>query len=133
MHSWLEVDDSGHEFLVRTGTGIVTAVVPLGDASASLVRVEIQCDAPPGGARAIKYSVHPLIATGDPLLPAALRALDVTSVVDWTVEWHRHDWIPGDLPIAALNLTTDARARLAGLDPVALPDRVTVAWRDERT
>jgi hypothetical protein len=133
MHSWLEVDDEGREFLVRRGTGIVTAVLPLGRASVSLVRVEIQCDAPVGSPRAVKYSVHPLLVAADPLLAVAIRALDTTSVVDWTVEWHRHDWIPGDLPVSSLNLTTDARARLAGLDPVALPDRLTVTRRVERS
>jgi alkanesulfonate monooxygenase SsuD/methylene tetrahydromethanopterin reductase-like flavin-dependent oxidoreductase (luciferase family) len=132
MHSWLEVDDAGRQVLARRGTGIVTAIVPLGDAStaATLVRVEIQCDAPVGSPRAIKYSVHPLLASDDDLLAVAHRALDSASVVEWTVEWHRHDWIPSDLPVSSLNLTSDARARLAGLEPVEVPDSILTGSRD---
>ena len=32
-------------------------------------------------------------------------------------QWHRHDWIPADLPISSLNLATDATCVLAGLAP----------------
>ena len=42
----------------------------------------------------------------------------------WTVQWHRHDWIPGDLPIGSLNLATDARSILSGLDRVVVPEPV---------
>jgi hypothetical protein len=50
--------------------------------------------------------------------------------VEWTVQWHRHDWVPDDLPIASLNLATDARAALAGLEPVAVPEPLDLAVPD---
>lgn len=144
MQAWLDTDDSGRQFLVRTGTGVVTAIVPVGtdgpDADHALYRVEIYCDAPHGRPGAIRYSAHPLVSSADPLLAVARRALDDVWAVEWTVQWHRHDWIPADLPITSLNLATDTRAALAGLDRVAvpepadleIPDYLPVGWSDER-
>ena len=144
MQAWLEVDDHGRQFLVRTGTGVVTAVAPVGiagpDDSHSLYRVEIYCDAPHGRPGAIRYSTHPIVSSSAPLLESARAALDDVLAVVWTVQWHRHDWIPDNLPIASLNLATDARAVLTSLDAVALPDSVEaqipdylpVGWTDER-
>jgi hypothetical protein len=126
MQAWLETDDRGRQFLVRTGTGVVTAVVPLDEADSSgehsLYRVEIYCDAPHGRPGAIRYSAHPLVASGDPLLEVARRALEDVWAVEWTVQWHRHDWIPADLPIASLDLGTDATASLNALERVVLPE-----------
>jgi RecA-family ATPase len=126
MQGWLQVDERGRQYLVRTGTGVVTAVVPLDEPDASgahaVYRVEIYCDAPHGRPGAIRYSARPLVSSDDPLLEAARRALDEVWAVEWTVEWHRHDWIPDDLPIASLDLSTDATSRLAALDPVLLPE-----------
>lgn len=126
MQAWLETDDRGRQFLVRTGTGVVTAIVPLDAADSSgehsLYRVEIYCDAPHGRPGAIRYSAHPLVASGDPLLEVARRALEDVWAVEWTVQWHRHDWIPADLPIASLDLGTDATASLNALERVVLPE-----------
>ena len=143
MQTWVEVDDCGRQYLVRTGTGVVTAVAPVGivspDDQHTLYRVEIYCDAPHGRPGAIRYSAHPLVQAGDPLHRVALDALQEVWPVMWTVQWHRHDWIPDDVPIAALNLTTDSRSLLAGLDRVVLPetvdygvpDFVPITWQAE--
>jgi hypothetical protein len=142
MQTWIEVDERGQQYLVRTGTGVVTAVVPEGivgpDDGHTLYRVEIYCDAPHGRPGAIRYSAHPLVRAGDPLHQRSLEALNQVWAVMWTVQWHRHDWIPGDVLIGALNLTTDARSLLVGLDQVTLPetvdygipDFVPANWRD---
>jgi hypothetical protein len=126
MQAWLETDEAGQQVLVRTGTGVVTAIVPVGmpgpDDAHALYRVEIYCDAPHGRPGAIRYSAHPLVASGDPLLMVARRALDEVLAVEWTVAWRRHDWVPGDLPIASLNLATDAVAGLTALEPVVVPE-----------
>ena len=143
MQSWVETDGPGRQYLIRTGTGVVTAVVPVAgdpDRPASFSRVEIYCDAPHGRPGAIKYSAHPLVEIGSPLHRVALEAFDQVWPVVWTVQWHRHDWIPGDLPITSLNLGADARSVLAALDRVVvpepveaeLPDFVTVQWREPR-
>jgi hypothetical protein len=145
MQAWLDSDEQGRQFLVRTGTGVVSAVVPVGiaepDESHALYRVEIYCDAPHGRPGAIRYSTHPVVSSEDPLFALARRALDEVWAVGWTVQWHRHDWVPADLPISSLNLATDARATLAGLDRVSLPEPVDMdidvpaflpaGWMDE--
>ncbi len=144
MQTWVESDDRGRQYLVRTGTGVVTAIAPVGMIDADDVhtffRVEIYCDAPHGRPGAIRYSVHPTVASGDPLLRVAEESLEQVWPIQWTVQWHRHDWVPGDLPIASLNLVTDTRSLLAGLDRVLLPeplevevpDFAPVHWRDRR-
>jgi hypothetical protein len=142
MQTWMESDGQGRQFLVRTGTGVVTAVVPVGAEEGSdhaFCRVEIYCDAPHGRPGAIRYSAHSLVESGHRLHRAALEALEQVWPVEWTIQWHRHDWVPGDLPIASLNLATDARAVLTSLDPVllpepvdAIPDFVPLHWQDDR-
>jgi hypothetical protein len=141
MHGWLEVDDRGRQLLVRTGTGVVTAVSPIGIPDAhedhSTCVVEIYCDAPHGRPGSIRYSIHALVPTGHPLYREALEVLEQVWPVAWTVRWLRHEWIPDDLPIASLDLATDARAILCGLERVLLPeplasdvpDFVPVHWR----
>jgi hypothetical protein len=142
MQTWVDVDIRGRQFLVRTGTGVVTAVVPVGivgpDEDRTSYRVEIYCDAPHGRPGAIRYSVHPIVASVSELHREAADALEQVWPIVWTVEWHRHDWIPDDLPIGALNLVTDARSILTSLDRVALPEPVfedlpefaDLSWRD---
>jgi hypothetical protein len=144
MQTWVEADERGRQYLVRTGTGVVTAVAPVGmvdaDDAHTLYRVEIYCDAPHGRPGAIRYSAHPLVAADNPLYRESLRALDQVWAVMWTVQWHRHDWIPDDVPIGALNLATDSRSLLVGLDRVTVPesveygvpDFVPVHWREAK-
>lgn len=128
MRAWVEGDDRGREYLVRTGTGVVTAVVPVGlvgtDDRHTFYRVEIHCDAPLGRPGAIRFSSHPLVLAEDALFSTAVDSLREAWSIAWTVEWHRHDWIPGDLPIGSLNLVTDARCGLVALDRVAAPEAV---------
>lgn len=143
MQTWVEVDDRGRQYLVRTGTGVVTAVTPVGilgpDDEQTLYRVEIYCDAPHGRPGAIRYSTRPLVPARDVIYRVALEAFDQVWPVMWTVQWHRHDWIPDDLPIGALNLLTDARSLLVGLHQVLLPEPVDfdvpefipASWRDQ--
>jgi hypothetical protein len=141
MQTWVGEDERGAQYLVRTGTGVVTAVLPVGivdpDGGNTIYRIEIYCDAPHGRPGSIRYSAHPLVPADDPLYKRALEALDQVWAVMWTVEWHRHDWIPSDVPVAALNLTTDARSLLVGLEHVTVPetmdygvpDFVPAVWR----
>lgn len=133
MQSWVETDDRGRQFLVRSGTGVVTAVVPLGfdpEAGSTFFRVEIYCDAPHGRPGAIRYSAHPVVESGHPLHRAAVEALDEVWPVAWTVAWHRHDWIPAELPIGSLNLSSDARSVLVVLDRVVVPEPVDAGLPD---
>lgn len=128
MQAWLQIDDRGREYLVRTGTGLVTALVPVGvvapDGRHAFWRVEIYCDAPPGRAAAVRFSTHPLVAAEGPLFEAAEAALREVWPVVWSAQWHRHEWIPAELPITALDLSNDARCLLVALDRVDLPEVV---------
>ena len=125
MQGWIESDAEGREVLVRAGTGVVTAVEPVGPAgpeSPMLYRVDIYCDAPHGRPGAIRYTVRPSVPSGHPLLETARAALDEVWAVSWTVQWHRHDWIPARLPIGALDLATDTMSVLVELEPVIVPE-----------
>lgn len=140
MKSWLEVDDLGREYLVRTGTGIVTAVSDLTRdphaESSDFLRVDISCDAPAGRPRAIRYSAHPRVVRNSVVAELARRAEEGQFSVDWTVEWHRLDHIPGNIPIMSLNLATDTHANLIVLErvlstddvQVEIPDFVPASW-----
>lgn len=126
MQGWIESDAAGREVLVRTGTGVVTAIVLLGvdgDGPAQY-RVEIYCDAPHGRPGAIRYSAHPTVPSGHPLLAVAQSALDEVWAVAWTIQWHRHEWVPDELPIMSLNLASDARNVLVELERVIVPEAV---------
>lgn len=117
MQRWIENTADRGEVLVRTGRGVVTAVVDLGDGEGpgAWLRIEIDCERPPDRPRAVRYRVHPRISQDDPLAERAWQALRQGVPVEWTVRWVRHDWIPAELPIASLDLATDAMAVLAGL------------------
>lgn len=134
MRAWIEHDEQGQEILLRTGRGVVTAVAPVGivaaDGQHTYYRVEVGVEAPSSGARAIRYSVHPIVAADDPMFGQAVLAWDTSAPITWTAAWRRHDWVPGDLPITALNLVTDARCLLAELSLV--PDTVEALVSEER-
>lgn len=114
MRAWIETDEAGTQFLVRQGTGSVTAVAELGAGSAVVV-VEIDVDVP-SAPRAIRYTIEVRVPDTHEALPDAREAERTGAPVAWTVEWHRHEGVPGELPITSLNLTTDALPRLAALE-----------------
>ena len=50
-------------------------------------------------------------------------------MVEWTVRWVRHDWVPDNLPITSLDLATDTVAALTGLVLQPRPqDAVDAEW-----
>lgn len=137
MQAWTTHDGDGHEILVRVGTGQVTAVVPVGEPHESVVvyRVEIAVTSAAGRSRAVRVSAHALVAADDPLALIALDAHDAGTPVRWEIDWHRHAWVPGHLPIGSLNLVSDARASLRALEPLAvdaesttMDSAVTQSW-----
>lgn len=132
MQGWIERSDTHGDVLVRRGRGLVTAVVDIAGPDGEpcpFVRVEIDCERPPGGPRAVRYRVHPLLPGDDPLAGQARRAQAEGIPVEWTVRWVRHDWIPIDLPVTSLDLMSDATAFLAGLQVGTLVDAaLDSAW-----
>jgi hypothetical protein len=132
MQSWIELDEDRGQVLVRQGVGTVTAVVNLSDSAdpaMGLVRVEMDCPPPPGRPRAIRFRVRPVAAADSPLAAAALQAVEAEAMVEWTVRWVRHDWVPTHLPITSLDLATDTVAALTGLVLQPRPqDAVDAEW-----
>lgn len=119
MKGWLSTDDQGRSILVRQGTGVVTAVAPVGvpgpDGQHALHRVEIEVTRPQGRPRAIRISTHGNLMTGDPLLAVAAQAEASGDEIAWQIAWHRLAWVPADIDITSLDLANDAQARLLSL------------------
>lgn len=107
MQGWVSLDADGREFLVRTGTGTVTAMVrtPLG------LHLEIDCTARAQRPRAIRYLVAGLWPPGGDADQAILDGAPCS----WTIEWHRRDDVPASVPVLSLDLHTDATARVTAL------------------
>lgn len=120
MQGWVVADLSGRSYLVRSGCGTVTAVVPVGlptiDGHHHEYRVELDVDPPDGTPRAIRVMTCAQVRFDDPLLPQARACAQAQAHVVWAIEWHRHDWVPGHVLITGLDLATQAWARLIALD-----------------
>lgn len=120
MQGWVVADLSGRSYLVRSGTGIVRAVVPVGLADVSgrhtFYRVEVDVDPPAGTPRSIRFTTRAQVRFDDPLLPQARAFAAAADPVIWAIEWHRHDWVPGHVLITGLDLATEAWATLVALD-----------------
>lgn len=141
METSIAYDAEGREVLVRGGTGVVTAVQAVGmaddDNRYPRYRVEIAIDPDPHQPRIMRFSAQPTVDADSPLYAMALQALRDKTPVSWQIEWRRHEWIPGDLPIGALNLVTDSRsvltemALIEPLEPVdadSIPDFIPATW-----
>lgn len=115
MRSWVDVDQAGRQFLVREGRGHVSAVAPVGD---DQFLVEILCELPPQWSASLRTTVQARIPSGDPAL-AEIRAAEATGeTVLWSMEWHRHEGIPAELPLEALDLRADTHSTLVAFAAV---------------
>lgn len=152
MRAWIDLDDQGREYLTRVGSGIVLAVTPVGDLGVVALghddiddaqqtpefhRVAILVDAITGGSPAVRFQATAVVPSDSELLTLAQRAMADEESYGWTIQWHRHDYVPGDLPIESLDLANDARGFLVELAPVrelahAVPDHVPATWDDRR-
>lgn len=156
MRAWIDLDDQGREYLTRVGSGIVLAVTPVGDLgvvtlghddvdadadaqapTAQFHRVAILVDALTGGSPAVRFQATAVVPSDSELLERAHRAIADEESYSWTIQWHRHDYVPGDLPIESLDLANDARGFLVELSPVrefanAVPDHVPASWNGAR-
>ena len=120
MRSWIDVDPQGRQFLVREGRGHVSAVSPAGD---DQFLVEILCELPPQWSASLRTTVQARIPAGDPLLSDIRSAEAAGDTVRWSMEWHRHEGIPGEIPLEALDLRVDTHSTLvafAAVDEAAL-------------
>ena len=151
MRAWIDVDGSGRQFLTRVGSGLVLSVTPIGDLgpvhplsealtddsvareSAPFHRIAILIDGVTGATSAIRFQASAIVATDDPLFGVAMEAIRDEESYSFTIEWHRHEYVPADLPIDSLDLAHDARGVLVELIPMrqhagAIPDLVPLEW-----
>ena len=138
MRSRIEHDEAGTEVLVREGTGVIDAVEHLADGR---LRVEIHVDTPAGRPRAMRITARPTTTVSSDAARAAMRAVESMAHVGFVIEWRRHSWVPGHLPIINLDLATDATATLTELHVAtdaelvsvsAVPDTVPADWTIDR-
>lgn len=154
MRAWIDVDGSGRQYLTRVGSGLVLSVTPIGDlgpvhpladsltvdavtlASAPFHRIAILIDGAAGSSPSIRFQASAIIATDDPMFATAMQAIRDEESYSFTIEWHRHDYVPADLPIESLDLMHDTRGILVELVSMrehanAIPDLVPAEWSRE--
>lgn len=151
MRAWIDIDSSGRQYLTRVGSGLVLSVTPIGDLgpvhplAASLTddapamtaapfhRIAILIDGASGASPAIRFQASAIIATDDPMFATAMEAIRDEESYSFTIEWHRHEYVPADLPIEALDLALDTRGILVELVSMrehanAIPDVIPAHW-----
>ncbi len=151
MRAWIDIDGSGRQYLSRVGSGLVLSVTPIGDlgpvhpwadsltddsltlSSAPFHRIAILIDGAVGASSAIRFQASAIIATDDPMFAIAMEAIRDEESYSFTIEWHRHDYVPADLPIEALDLALDTRGILVELVSMrehanAIPDLIPAQW-----
>jgi hypothetical protein len=151
MRAWIDIDGSGRQYLTRVGSGLVLSVTPVGDLgpvyplsesltddSVALVaapfhRIAILIDGAASGSPAIRFQASALIATDDPMFMTAMEAIRDEESYSFTIEWHRHEFVPANLPIESLDLAHDTRGVLVELVSMrdhahAIPDLIPAEW-----
>lgn len=151
MRAWIDIDGSGRQYLTRVGSGLVLSVTPIGDLgpvrplansltddsltleAAPFHRIAILIDGASGASSAIRFQASAIIATDDPMFATAMEAIRDEESYSFTIEWHRHDYVPVDLPIESLDLAHDARGVLVELVSMrehanSIPDLIPVEW-----
>ncbi|MGI9136436.1 MAG: prepilin peptidase [Candidatus Nanopelagicales bacterium] len=154
MRAWIEIDGSGRQYLTRVGSGLVLSVTPIGDRgpvdpladsltdhsvtveAAPFHRIAILIDGAVCASPAIRFQASAILATDDPMFATAMQAIRDEESYSFTIEWHRHEYVPADLPIDSLDLALDTRGVLIELvsmrqHATAIPDSVPVAWSFE--
>lgn len=134
MRAWIDVDDLGREFLTRVGSGVVLSVTPIGDlgsvrplsnastadcpglTSAPWHRIAILIDGVAGSTSAIRFRASAIISTDDPMYETAMDATRHEEPCGFTIEWHRHEYMPAELSIDSLDLAVDAHGILVRLE-----------------
>jgi len=115
MTSWIEVDETGGEYLVRSGSGSVLSLTPVGLVGPNdvhtfyRVELEVRDSLLP---TALHYrAVGHVQREGHPF-SLLQQAWSDGSLVSWMMRWRRHDWVPKELPVLALDHVADTRAEV---------------------
>ena len=67
--------------------------------------------------------MHGQVPGDSPLLAAALTHGADSAPVWWEIQWHRLQWVPGDIAITDLDLARDATAVLTALRPIPVHEQ----------
>lgn len=117
MHSRIDEDPHGREYLTYEGSGWITSVNPT-DPSSSAYRVEILCRRPSSVSGSLRTFVTATIPAQHDLLDEVLLHEATGSEVEWLMQWHRHDHVPAEIPVTSLDLSTDGVGHLHDLRPL---------------
>ena len=120
MLGWIENDADGRSVLMRSGTGRVSAVLPVGSPEQDAVQpfhtVVIDVESGPGRPRSIRLSTRARVNHGESLHREALEGLSDQDPRSWCIAWHRHSWVPDEVDITSLDLQSDTQAWLVSLE-----------------
>ncbi|HBJ72717.1 MAG TPA: hypothetical protein DDY88_03165 [Actinobacteria bacterium] len=123
MLGWIEDDADGRSFLMRSSTGRVSALLPvgLGDEHGDLPfhTVVIEVDPIAGRPRSVRLSIRARVRASDPLHREAQAGLADEHRRAWLIAWHRHSWVPDEVQITSLDLQSDTQAWLVSLELVS--------------
>ncbi|MDO8732062.1 MAG: hypothetical protein Q7L55_05750 [Actinomycetota bacterium] len=137
MLGWIKKDAEGLTFVMRSGTGRVTAVVPVADnddtEKRSFHTVELDVDRPPGHSRSIRLSAQARVCEGDELHHKAVACQARDCAVSWSIAWHRHSGVPDDVPVTSLDLQHETQAWLAELDDFVDGELAESDWHSDQS
>ncbi len=124
MQGWVEEDAQGRSILMRSGTGRVSGLLAVGspdeDGELPFHTVVIDVDQIAGRPRSVRLSIRARVRDNDPLHREAQAGLADELRRAWSVAWHRHSWVPDQVPITSLDLQSDTQAWLLSLELVSV-------------
>lgn len=122
MLGWVEDDADGRSVLMRSGVGRIASLLPVGsgDEQAELLfhTVVIEVDPIPGRPRSVRLSTRARVLEGAALHREAQAGLADQEKRAWSIAWHRHSWVPVEVPVTSLDLQSDTQAWLVSLERV---------------
>jgi len=126
METWEAREEStGADILLRSGTGNIVSVEGINllpETDNEFERYRIALSIHPDGVHtgSVVHTIMPTIQPKDTeLLATAITAASTGQTVNWTVEWRRHDRIPNDIPLAALDFSMDTWSIVRSLELLA--------------
>ena len=125
MQAWVEEDAQGRSILMRSGTGRIASLLPVGASDENddlpFHTVVIDVDQIAGRPRSVRLSVRARVRNDEPLHREAQAGLADELPRAWSIVWHRHSWVPDHVLITSLDLQSDTQAWLLTLDRASLP------------
>ncbi|MDP2013715.1 MAG: hypothetical protein Q8L05_05765 [Actinomycetota bacterium] len=122
MLGWVEDDADGRSVLMRSGLGRIASLLPVGSGDEHeehlFHTVVIEVEPTPGRPRSVRLSTKARVIEGAALHREAQAGLADQEKRAWLIAWHRHSWVPVEVPITSLDLQSDTQAWLVSLEQV---------------